>query len=185
MARAKHRYNERFAALPLSVMLSTAFRTMRPAHQRVVWILAALYDGRNNGDLALTRGTAKHFGMTTERDRCSGLAEAEKRGLIVRTSVNAGLSYGVTKTPTTWALTWRTLNVFEGEKIDGGRRASNAWQNYVPDTHSETSPDTHSECGQPDSPTLKTAEKPRSPTLTVRAPLKNLGMGSALGKAKS
>jgi hypothetical protein len=169
--------------LPVSVMLSPAFRTMRAAHQRVVWILAAGYDGRNNGDLELTRNVARNFGMTTERDRCGGLVEAERRGLIERAS-QGGLSWGGKKLPTTWALTWRAVNVIDGRRLEVARPASHAWQNYVPDTHGECDPDTHGECREGPFPTLKIDEKADSPTLTVSAPSKNLGSGHGIAERR-
>ena len=70
LSRAKRSLTgERFAMLPLSVMISPAFKTLPVGYQRVLWLLAAQYDGGNNGDLSLTRKQAAHFGLSNERHR--------------------------------------------------------------------------------------------------------------------
>src|SRR5687767_2293384 len=95
VSRAKRaRIGERFAMLPLSVMISPAFRTLRVGYQRVLWLLAAEYDGSNNGNLALTRKQATHYGLNNERHRSYGLRELERRGLIAKTR-QGGIASGV------------------------------------------------------------------------------------------
>jgi len=117
MSRAKRaQLNERHAQLPLSVLMSKKFNTMPVGYQRVLWLLAAQFYGTNNGNLALTRKMAAHFGLNNERHRTNGLRMLEDRGFIVKTRPG-GISLGKGK-PTLWALTWRSIHHWAGEKLD-------------------------------------------------------------------
>ena len=126
MSRAKRaRIAERFAMLPLSVLMSSAFKTLPVGYQRVLWLLAAQYLGDNNGDLALTRKQAANFGLNNERHRSHGLRALEARGLIVKTRQGGIASGG--KLPTLWAITWRAIDYCEGMKLNVVRLPPLTW----------------------------------------------------------
>jgi hypothetical protein len=91
-------------------------------------MLAAQYRGNNNGDLALTRKQAAHFGLKTERTRTHGLSELEARGLIIKTR-QGGISYGG-RQPTLWALSWKPLNYRDGRELQLVSRAPDAWKQW-------------------------------------------------------
>ena len=92
---------------------------MKAHHQMVLVVLAAHYRGENNGDLALTRKMALHYGIKSERARCGGLRELAERGLIVKACQGGMRPLG----PTTWALTWEPINYWAGRKLDAVRIA--------------------------------------------------------------
>ena len=139
--------------LPLCVLISPAFKTLPVGHQRVLWLLAAQYDGTNNGDLTLTRKQAAHYGLNNERHRSLGLRELERRGLIVKTRPG-GVRNG-SKVPTLWALAWRSIEHKDGQKVDVVTLPPNGWRKFD---------DTHVASNDPD-----------STTRTLLAPSENLG----------
>lgn len=106
--------SERFAMIPVSILVHPAFKTLPVGFQRVLWLLAAQYEGNNNGNLSLTRKQARHFGLNNERHRTQGLKELERRGLIEKTRPGGIASGG--KLPTLWALAWRQIEFTNGKE---------------------------------------------------------------------
>jgi hypothetical protein len=180
MSRAKRaRFAERFAALPLSVMTSTAFRTLPVGHQRVLWLLAAQFDGTNNGNLTLTRKQARHFGLNNERARCGGLRELEHRGLIIKTRAG-GIAAG-SRFPTTWALAFRAIQHRANEELAAVQLPSTRWRGWTKeknhDTQIASSHDTHSPSENGDnSPQIASSAKAPM-TRKSAAPLEILDRG--------
>jgi len=119
-------------------MVSQAYRTLPAKYQAVLWMLAAQYRGNNNGDLALTRKQAQHFGLNNERTRTHGLRELEARGIIVKTR-QGGISYGG-RQPTLWALSWKPVNYRDGEELRAVGLPSSGWKQWRElDTQDSTS----------------------------------------------
>jgi hypothetical protein len=112
--------------LELRTRVSDAYKTLPARFKEVLWLLAAQYRGNNNGDLALTRKQALHFGLKNERTRTHGLRELEKRGLIIKTR-QGGISYGG-RQPTLWALSWKALNYRDGEALQLVSMPANGWK---------------------------------------------------------
>jgi len=162
--------------LPVRVLIAGAFKTLPVGYQRVLWILAAQYDGGNNGDLALTRKMAKHFGLNNERQRSHGLKELEVRGLIEKTR-QGGLSYGGIRRPTLWALTWRPIDYSDGKKLDCVRLPPESWRKF-PDTQGECDPTRKVSARNGSADTQGECETPPSPTRTLIVPSKNLPRGA-------
>lgn len=161
--------------LPLTVMLSTAFKTMPVGYQRVLWLLAAQYDGTNNGNLALTRKGAKHFGLNDERTRSRGLRELEKRGLIEKTK-QGGIASGA-KHPTLWALTWQPVQYDGGERRGVVRLASHAYSSWRDQSYqcaSSMASKVIAKNGSHD--TQCDSSDPRSTAINVVAPSETLGV---------
>ncbi len=130
---------ETFAQIPVRVLVSEAFKTMHPRHQMVLVTLAAQYRGRNNGDLALTRKMARHFGIKCEKNRTHGLRELEARGLIVKSNMEKMRLNGLNKSlPTTWALTWKAIDYWEGEELTAVRIPPQTWKDWLPTTIKDT-----------------------------------------------
>ena len=173
MSRWKGRIKEPFAMIPIRVMICSAYKTLPAGFQRVLWILAAQYDGTNNGDLSLTRKMGRHFGLNNERCRSRGLRELDERGLIQKT-LQGGLSYGGQKCPTLWALTWRPIDYFDGRKLEAVRLPAESWRNWAGNTQiaCATTRKTRARNGSPD--TQYECETPPPPTRKLRAPSKNL-----------
>ncbi len=133
--RSRDRSDETFAQIPVRVLISEAFKTMKPQHQMVLVALAAQYRGRNNGDLALTRKMARHFGIKCEKNRTHGLRELEVRGFIVKSNRENMRLSGLNKSmPTTWALTWRPIDYWEGKELAAVRVPPEGWAAWEPTT---------------------------------------------------
>jgi hypothetical protein len=158
--------------LPLSVMMSTAFKTLPVGYQRVLWLMAAQYDGSNNGDLALTRKQAAHFGLKNERDRSLGLRELERRGLIEKTR-QGGIASGV-KFPTLWAVTWKAIQHADGKKLDVVRLAPATW-NQFNDSQPASSPTANRLARRRFYDSQPASSKAHFTTANGIAPSKNLG----------
>lgn len=126
MGRAKHRDTEIFAQIPVKVLISDAFRTLRPRYQMVLIAMAAQYRGNNNGDIAFTRKIAQHYGITSETTRCRGLKLLAERGLIVKTHSGGKKPMK----PTLWALGWRQIEYSSGEKRQVVKPPPNEWQEW-------------------------------------------------------
>jgi hypothetical protein len=125
------RFKERFAALPVAVLTHAAFTTLPVGFQRVLWLLAAEFNGYNNGNLALTRKQALEYGLNNERHRSHGLRELERRGLIEKT--RQGLLATGARVPTLWALAWHPTHYLEGRLLEVPRRATRGWEQWSAD----------------------------------------------------
>lgn len=180
MSRSNHRSHEVFARIPVRVLVSEAFRTMKASHQMVLVVLAAHFRGANNGDLALTRKMARHFGMKSERARCQGLRELTERGLIIRACKGGMRPLG----PTTWALTWLSIDYWAGRKLDAVRLAPESWKDWQPklinDSHVGSSTTPYLSVVKPINDThIGSSEGPLT-TPHVRAPSRLLAGTSSL-----
>ena len=128
MGRLKERSVDTFAAIPVSVMVSDAYKTLPARFKEVLWLLAAQYRGNDNVDLALTRKQALYFGLRNERTRTHGLRELESRQLIIKTR-QGGISYGG-RQPTLWALSWKPVNYRDGEELQLVSMPRNDWKQW-------------------------------------------------------
>ncbi len=124
--KSRNRSTETFAQIPLRVMASEAFRTLRSTHKVVLFLVAAQYRGTNNGDLALTRSMARELGVTSEETRSHGLRELAERGLIVKSYQGGMRPFG----PTRWALTWKSIDYLDRRKLEHRRGAPDTWKKY-------------------------------------------------------
>lgn len=96
----------RFAMLPVPVLNTEAVKTLSHAAFRVLTLLAAQFDGRNNGDLGLTSNQAATSGIRSENTFYRALRELEERGLLERTYEASR----VPPRPTKYGLAWMPLD---------------------------------------------------------------------------
>jgi hypothetical protein len=96
----------RFAMVPVSVLEHIAVRTLSHAAFRVLVLLAAAYNGGNNGALGVTAGQAEASGVGSRNTLYRALHELEGRGLIVQTYAASR----VPPRPTMWAVTWKAVD---------------------------------------------------------------------------
>jgi hypothetical protein len=96
----------RFAMVPVAVLEHIAVRSLSHAAFRVLVLLAAAYNGRNNGALGVTAGQAAESGVGSRNTLYQALHELEARGLIVQTYPASR----VPPRPTMWALTWKAID---------------------------------------------------------------------------
>jgi hypothetical protein len=96
----------RFAKLPLMVLETPAVTTLNHAAFRVLVLLAAQYNGHNNGAIGLTANQAAQAGISSDSTLYRSLRELQERRLIQETYPASR----VPPRPTMWALTWMPLN---------------------------------------------------------------------------
>jgi hypothetical protein len=118
---------QHFAQIPVEVLTSDACRTLPNYAVRVLLAIAAQYRGRNNGDLAMTRATARTFGVLCQKNLVRSLSALQERGLIERTRQGGKKPLG----PTLYAVTWQPIDDLGG-KIESGATTSpsNAWATW-------------------------------------------------------
>ena len=91
----------RFAMLPVTVLGTDAVKTLSHAAFRVLTLMAAEYNGGNNGAVALSKMQAAKQGISN-RTLYRALRTLETRGLIERTYQSSR----VPPRPTMFALAW-------------------------------------------------------------------------------
>lgn len=118
---------EHFAALPVEIMDSDAFRWLPSFGVRVLVALAAQYRGINNGGLELTLKKAARFGIK-RTELYAGLKLLAFVGLIKKT-VEERKSSGK-GVPAKYALTWRPVNGFLAYNIVATNRPAHTWTKF-------------------------------------------------------
>jgi len=140
----RRRMNGRhFAQLPVEVLKSAACITLPNYAVRVLLAIAAQYRGKNNGDLAMTRATAREFGIVSQQHLVSGLSTLLERGLIQKTRQGGKKPLG----PCLYAVTWQPIDDLAG-KIESGATtsASNDWAKWTSGLPADQSAVNHRVC---------------------------------------
>ena len=119
--------NHTFLRLPHYVITSQQWRALSGKAVKFIIELAAAYDGRNNGDLSLTRTMALARGWRSGETRDEAAAEAEAAGFIVQTRQgHKGLC-------NLYAITWEPIDdVGKGTVFAPEHVASRLWQRREP-----------------------------------------------------
>lgn len=137
----------RFLMLPATVLDSAAFRSLSHAEVRVLILLAADYDGSNNGGLALTRSQARARGIGSNATLDSGLRQLEQCGLITRT--DPGMMRP--PKPARFAVTWKPTDKTNFTKHSAAGHEYRHWKPKQPRNSSEAhsvGPNRHAQCAQ-------------------------------------
>ncbi len=92
--------------LPLTVFDTPAVSTLSHAVFRILMLMAAEYNGGNNGALGITRSQAAEKGIGSDHTLYDGLRTLEKRGLIEQTYPASR----VPARPAMHALTWISVD---------------------------------------------------------------------------
>ena len=106
-----------FAHLPCDVLDSQAVATLSHAQFRVLVLMAAQFNGHNNGALGITAKQATDQGIASEHTFYGALRILEERDLIEKTHPASR----VPPRPSMYALTWRPL---DQTKYTEARRAA-------------------------------------------------------------
>ncbi len=96
----------RFAMLPLTVLAEPAVNTLSHAAFRILVLMAAQYNGGNNGALGITYSQAALNGIGSDNTLYRALRTLEERGLIEQTYPASR----VPPRPTMYALTWMSVD---------------------------------------------------------------------------
>ena len=115
-----------FLGLPHYMLKSEEFRSLSGNAIKFLIELAAQYDGKNNGDLSLTRKQALERGWKSGATRDRAELECLEAGFIVRTR------QGGLHACNLYAITWRPIDDL-GSKIECGPQTveSNLWKKRV------------------------------------------------------
>lgn len=117
-----------FLRLPHYVITSPQWRALSGNAIKFIVELAAAYDGRNNGDLSLTRKMAGQRGWRSGETRDQAADEAEAAGFIVQT--RHGHRGGICNL---YAVTWEPIDdVGNGTEVAPERTASRLWERREP-----------------------------------------------------
>lgn len=116
----------RFARLPLSLMGHPAVQTLTHAMFRVLTLLAAAYNGHNNGALGVTANQAKQAGGISRATLYGALRELESRGLIEKTYEASRIP----PRPTMYAVTWLAIDDTDYSKAT--KHPSHAYRDWKP-----------------------------------------------------
>lgn len=115
----------RFAKLPIAVLEHVSVRTLPHAAFRLLVLIAAAFNGFNNGALVITASQAEAAGIGSRHTFYAGLRELEGRGLI-ETCYPASR---VPPRPTMYAVTWMPLNDTQfSRKTSTPTHAYRTWQ---------------------------------------------------------
>jgi hypothetical protein len=96
----------RFAMLPLALLQHIAVITLTHAAFRVLVLLAAAYNGKNNGAIGITAEQAIEVGIGCRNTYYRALRDLQDRRLIVPTYPASR----VPPRPTMWTLSWQPVN---------------------------------------------------------------------------
>jgi hypothetical protein len=116
-----------FLRLPHFVVKSPQWRALSGKEVKFLVELASHYDGRNNGDLALTRGQAIERGWRSGETRDRAAEEACEAGcaLLTRRGHKGACNL--------YAITWEPINdVGKGVAYVAERKASRLWEKRDP-----------------------------------------------------
>jgi hypothetical protein len=147
--------------IPVEVLTSEACRTLPSYAVRLLLAIAAQYRGKNNGDLAMTRTTARAFGVLSQGHLVEGISALLARGLIQKTRQGGKKPLG----PCLYAVTWQQIDDLGG-KIECGPTtcAANTWAQWS----SGPPKDRIGSAGGPESARIGSADGPDRPVHRVR-----------------
>lgn len=130
MSRRRPRLPGRFAAIPLDILGSEAWKTLPHAARTVLTILAAQYNGIENGVQNLHRATCRRYGI--EHSHTHRMTHVlEERGLIVNT-YRARYSTSKARVASQWALGWRDITHRNNSELGRVEKAPNKWVDWHP-----------------------------------------------------
>lgn len=125
------RCGDLFVKLPFRLLDSSAWQDLSPRARDIYVRLCRKYNGKNNGDLSLTRSELRKIGeLSSSATLTRALDQLWSHGFI--TSTREG-SFGSMRICNLWALTTWEINDNPDKGIKGTRQASNDWKIWSPD----------------------------------------------------
>ena len=121
-----------FVGLPLEMLDSVAFRTLKPHAVKLLVAISRGFYGTNNGSLAMPFEVARGWGFSNERTYTAALAQLVDHGFLERTrsAVRRGRPMAAR-----WAITWRPIDEPVGDHqhyATPTERPSNDWREWAP-----------------------------------------------------
>ncbi|MDZ4731688.1 MAG: hypothetical protein SH820_17295 [Xanthomonadales bacterium] len=112
--------------LPVKALDSVAVKTLSHASFRVLVLIAAQFNGHNNGALGLTASQAADAGIGSNKTLYRSLQELETRRLIQKTFPASR----VPPRPTMWSLAWIPLD--DTKYTSETKQPTHAYLNWQP-----------------------------------------------------
>ena len=122
------RPGDRYALIPAKVAKSLAYRSLSASALRLLTLALTQYNGRNNGDIALTRAALEQDGYTSADTLNRALKQLRHAGLLELTR-QGGLANGG-KIPNLYAVTWLPIPENLKLEIRTPAKASDAWATF-------------------------------------------------------
>jgi hypothetical protein len=120
---------DHYAMIPDEVLVSQALISLPHYCGVLLMAFAAQYRGMNGGDLAMTFGIARRYGIRSKKQLVAGLRLLQQHGLVRKTLQGGKRPFG----PCLYAVTWRQIDACGGKLEIGPTNApSNAWAKWVP-----------------------------------------------------
>ncbi len=119
---------DRYAVIPAKVARSLAYRSLSASALRLLTLALTQYNGRNNGDIALTRSALQEYGYTSADTLNRALKQLRHAGLLQLTR-QGGLANGG-KIPNLYAFTWLPIPENRKLEIRTPVKASDAWATF-------------------------------------------------------
>ena len=117
---------KRFAMLPNVVLEHVAVITLPHAAFRVLVLLAAQFNGHNNGAVGMTKNQAAACGIGSDKTLYQSLRELELRRLSLKTYPSSR----VPPRPTMYALSWLPMD--DTDYSDATPKPSHAYRDWKP-----------------------------------------------------
>jgi hypothetical protein len=129
-ARAKKGNKERFLGIPLNVLESEAYRSLRASSVKMLVDLAKQYNGYNNGDFTAAYSVLRRHGWNSKGTIQSALKELMDKGFIVRT--RDARFQNPNATCALYGVTWRAIDECK-DKLDikPTKTPSNDFRNFI------------------------------------------------------
>ncbi len=106
----------RFIALPVNLVESKEFRSLKGSDLKILIGLMYQYRGNNNGDLSAPHTMAKVWGVGSKTTLADGLARLMQLGLIIRTREGFFLNPG--GRCALYALAWLPIDDCPGKDLE-------------------------------------------------------------------
>lgn len=138
MSKRRKRPVDRFARLPVAVLQSEAWRTLKHSARSTLTVLAAQFHGQLhdgtivNGVSVITRKLCAEFGIVHD-SATRDAGELERRGLIVRTfrSKYRGAAPQAHRLASEYALGWLPVTHRNRDLLDRPEPAPNGWEKWT------------------------------------------------------
>ncbi|MFV3383620.1 hypothetical protein [Pseudomonas sp. NY15354] len=108
----------RALALPYRLLIHPAFDNLSPKAIAVLVKLARHYNGKNNGDLAVTTSMLSSGRPMDAKTLRSALDELLEAGLIIKTREPGPWSPDGRRQPTLYAITWARIDECTGKDLE-------------------------------------------------------------------
>ena len=120
---------DQYALIPRKVATSDAYLSLTASALKLLTLALCNFNGRNNGDIALTQSNLRKHGFTSADTLNRSIKQLLENGLLVLT--RQGGFAGGGKNPNLYAFSWLNIPQTTKLEITTPAKASDAWKSYV------------------------------------------------------